>query len=61
MAAQEPLKVKATTKEKIRLIAAVDVTTQTQVVDEAVRLFVVNHRDELQQGFDAARQTLLLD
>lgn len=58
---QAGVKTSAITKETVRLIAAVDGKTQDQVVDEAVKLFVVNHYEELQQGFDAARQTLMLD
>jgi predicted DNA-binding protein len=60
MAENQSLKVKPITKERIRLIASVDGTTQEQVVNEAVEMFVVNHRDELSQELLAARQTLLL-
>jgi predicted transcriptional regulator len=55
---QSPIKVSEATKEQIRYLAAIIDTTQADVVDRAVREYVVRHADLVEKGIDRARSVL---
>jgi hypothetical protein len=55
---QSPIKVNEATKEQIRILAAIIDTTQADVVDRAVREYVVRHADLVEEGIDRARSVL---
>jgi len=55
---QAPIKVDEGTKERIRYLAALIDTTQADVVDRAIREYVVRHADLIEKGIDHARSVL---
>ncbi len=58
MSSQAPIKVGEETKERIRYLAALIDTTQTEVVDRAIREYAVRHADLVEKGIDRARSVL---
>jgi len=58
MTDQSPIKVKATTKERIRYIAALTDATQAEVVDRAVEEYAAQHADAIAAGIERARSVL---
>ncbi len=58
MSSQAPIKVGEETKERIRYLAALIDTTQTEVVDRAIREYAVRHADLVEKGIDRARLVL---
>jgi predicted transcriptional regulator len=55
---QSPIKVSPQTKERIRYLAALTDTTQTQLVDRAIEEYAVRHADLIEKGIDTARTVL---
>jgi len=55
---QSPIKVSPQTKERIRYLAALTDTTQTQLVDRAIEEYAVRHTDLIEKGIDTARSVL---
>jgi predicted transcriptional regulator len=55
---QSPIKVSPQTKERIRYLAALTDTTQTQLVDRAIEEYTVRHADLIEKGIDTARSVL---
>ncbi len=53
-----PLKVSRVTKERVRLGAAVDGTTQGEFLDKAVDEFIQKHKVELEAGLLNVGETL---
>ncbi len=53
-----PIKVDEQTKERIRYLAALIDTTQADVVERAVREYVIRHADLIDKGIDHARSVL---
>jgi len=58
MSSQAPIKVGEETKERIRYLAALIDTTQSEVVDRAIREYAVRHVDLVEKGIDRARWVL---
>lgn len=58
MSGQAPIKVGEETKERIRYLAALIDTTQSEVVDRAIREYAVRHADLVEKGIDRARSVL---
>lgn len=58
MTSQSPIKVNGPTKERIRYLAAVIDTTQSDIVDRAVQEFAVRHADMIEKGLAHARSVL---
>ena len=58
MSSQAPIKVGEETKERIRYLAALIDTTQSEVVDRAIREYAVRHADLVEKGIDRARSVL---
>lgn len=56
---ESPLKVQKTTKERVRLGAAVLGCTQGEFVDKAVSEYLTNHKDVFESRVDSARDALL--
>ncbi len=57
---QSPIKVSPQTKERIRYLAALTDTTQTQLVDRAIEEYTARHADLIEKGIDAARSVLAI-
>jgi len=57
---QPPIKVSPQTKERIRYLAALTDTTQTQLVDRAIEEYTARHADLIEKGIDAARSVLAI-
>ena len=57
---QSPIKVSPQTKERIRYLAALTDTTQTQLVDRAIEEYTARHADLIEKGIDTARAVLAL-
>ena len=57
---QSPIKVSPQTKERIRYLAALTDTTQTQLVDRAIEEYTARHADLIDKGIDAARSVLAI-
>jgi predicted DNA-binding protein len=57
---QSPIKVSPQTKERIRYLAALTDTTQTQLVDRAIEEYTARHADLIERGIDAARSVLAI-
>jgi predicted DNA-binding protein len=55
---QSPIKVSPQTKERIRYLAALTDTTQTQIVERAIEEYAVRHADVVAKGIDHARSVL---
>jgi predicted transcriptional regulator len=55
---QSPIKVSPHTKERIRYLAALTDTTQTQLVDRAIEEYTARHADLIEKGIDTARSVL---
>jgi predicted transcriptional regulator len=55
---QSPIKVSPQTKERIRYLAALTDTTQTQLVDRAVEEYAARHADLIEKGIENARSVL---
>lgn len=58
MSSQAPIKVGEETKERIRYLAALIDTTQSEVVDRAIWEYAVRHADLVEKGIDRARSVL---
>lgn len=58
MSTQAPIKVNEQTKERVRFLATLIDTTQSDVVDRAVLEFAVRHSDLIEKGIDRARSVL---
>ncbi len=58
MSNQGPIKVSAETKEKVRYVAAMNGSTQADVVRDAVDEYVGHHGTELAEGISRARIAL---
>ncbi len=58
MSSQAPIKVGEETKERIRYLAALIDTTQSEVVDRAIREYAARHADLVEKGIDRARSVL---
>lgn len=56
--AQSPIKVSEETKQRIRYLAALTDTSQADVVDRAVQVYMVRHADLVEKGIDRARAVL---
>ncbi|MGD0085421.1 MAG: hypothetical protein ABSD78_19900 [Acidimicrobiales bacterium] len=56
---QSPIKVNPQTKERIRYLAALTDTTQTQLVDRAIEEYAVRHADLIEKGLETARAVLV--
>ena len=57
---QSPIKVSPQTKERIRYLAALTDTTQSQLVDRAIEEYTARHADLIEKGIDAARSVLAI-
>jgi predicted transcriptional regulator len=57
---QSPIKVSPQTKERIRYLAALTDTTQTQLVDRAIEEYTARHADLIEKGIDTARSVLAI-
>ena len=57
---QSPIKVSPQTKERIRYLATLTDTTQTQLVDRAIEEYTARHADLIEKGIDAARSVLAI-
>ena len=57
---QSPIKVSPQPKERIRYLAALTDTTQTQLVDRAIEEYTARHADLIERGIDAARSVLAI-
>ncbi len=57
---QSPIKVSPQTKERIRYLAALTDTTQSQLVDRAIEEYTARHADLIERGIDAARSVLAI-
>jgi predicted transcriptional regulator len=57
---QSPIKVSPQTKERIRYLAALTDTTQSQLVDRAIEEYTARHTDLIEKGIDAARSVLAI-
>ncbi len=57
---QSPIKVSPQTKERIRYLAALTDTTQSQLVDRAIEEYTARHADLIDKGIDAARSVLAI-
>jgi predicted transcriptional regulator len=55
---QSPIKVSPQTKERIRYLAALTDTTQTQLVDRAIEEYSARHADLIEKGLETARAVL---
>jgi len=55
---QSPIKVSPQTKERIRYLAALTDTTQTQLVDRAIEEYTARHADLIEKGIETARSVL---
>ncbi len=55
---QSPIKVSPQTKERIRYLAALTDTTQTQLVDRAIEEYAARHTDLIAKGLETARSVL---
>jgi predicted transcriptional regulator len=55
---QSPIKVSPQTKERIRYLAALTDTTQTQLVDRAIEEYAARHTDLIEKGIETARSVL---
>jgi len=55
---QSPVKVSLQTKERIRYLAALTDTTQTQLVDRAIEEYTARHTDLIEKGLETARSVL---
>lgn len=58
MGTQAPIKVNEQTKERVRFLATLIDTTQSDVVDRAIQEFAVRHSDLIEKGIDRARFVL---
>lgn len=58
-ATDSPLKVSKSTKERVRLGAAMLACTQGEFVDRAVAEYIEQHADEFGKRVDAAKAALL--
>jgi hypothetical protein len=58
---QSPIKVSLRTKERIRYVAALTDTTQTELVNRAIEEYAARHVDLIEKGIDTARSVLALD
>jgi predicted transcriptional regulator len=57
---QSPIKVSPQTKERVRYLAALTDTTQSQLVDRAIEEYTARHADLIEKGIDAARSVLAI-
>ncbi len=57
--AQSPIKVYASTKERVRHAALLEGVNQAELVDRAVTEYVERHRDDFTARLDNARTALL--
>ena len=58
MSPQAPIKTTAETRERLRFLAPLLGTTQSDIVDRAVQEFAVPHADVINKGIDHARTVL---
>lgn len=55
---QAPIKVYDATKERLRLLAAIEGRSQAEVVESAVEEYLERHVSEIERGIDRARRSL---
>ena len=58
MSTQAPIKASPETRERLRLMASLLGSTQSDIVDRAVQEFAVRHAEELSAGIARARTVL---
>jgi predicted transcriptional regulator len=58
MSPQAPIKASPETRERLRFLAPLLGTTQSDIVDRAVQEFAVRHADVINKGIDHARSVL---